>query len=154
MLRKSLKRQFDSVFNKKHYYWNDTSLRRQTLKFYTELSTFQVPSEFYLQNEEAFFKLIHNTYDETKRDGACMKHMAVTSVFKEVFGQHVNKANLVTFFQAPAVKYIWQSVYLDSKEFRQWAKTFSSFAGQERNKLFNYLKPIEQACGWDILPQI
>jgi hypothetical protein len=103
------------VFNKKHYYWNDTSLRRQTLKFFTELSTFQVPSEFYMENEEAFFKLIHNTYDETKRtDSACMKHMAVTSIFKEVFGQHVNKANLVIFFQAPAVKYIWQSVYLDS----------------------------------------
>lgn len=83
-----------------------------------------------------------------------MKHMAVTTIFKEVFGQHVNKANLVTFFQAPAVKYIWQSVYLDSTEFRQWAKTFNSFPLQERNKLNNYLRPIETACGWDFLPQM
>jgi len=39
-LRKSLKRMFNDVFNKKHYYWNDSSLRKQTLKFFTELSSF------------------------------------------------------------------------------------------------------------------
>ena len=40
LLRKSLKRQFDEVFNKKHYYWDDVSLRKQTLKFFTELSIY------------------------------------------------------------------------------------------------------------------
>jgi hypothetical protein len=89
LLRKSLKRQFDDVYNKKHYYWNGTNLRKRTLKFFTELSNFEVPCEFYLENEEAFFKLIHNTYDNSKHTqeiGECMKHMPITDLFKEVFG--------------------------------------------------------------------
>jgi len=87
LLRKSIKRQFDDVYNKKHYYWNDTNLRKRTLKFFTELSNFDVPAEFYIENEEAFFKLIHNTYDNSKHTiGECMKHMPITDLFKEVFG--------------------------------------------------------------------
>jgi hypothetical protein len=112
LLRKSLKRQFDDIYLKKHYYWNDSSLRKQTLKFFTEKSNFQVPSEFYVKNEEVFFKLIHNTYDESKRQSddngdGCMKHMPVTDLFKDVFGQHVNKKNLKVFFASEAVQYIW-----------------------------------------------
>ena len=62
--------------------------------------------------------LLHNTFDTSKRaSGACMEHMAVTSIFKEVFGQHVNKDNLVTFFASDAVKFIWQNVYTPSREF-------------------------------------
>lgn len=66
LLRKSLKKKFDDVYNKKHYYWNDTNLKKRTLKFFTELSDFEVPTEYYIRNEEAYFKLIHNTYDNEK----------------------------------------------------------------------------------------
>jgi len=36
LLRKSLKRQFDEVHNKKHYYWSGENLRRRTMIFFTE----------------------------------------------------------------------------------------------------------------------
>jgi hypothetical protein len=71
-----------------------------------------------------------------------MKHMPVTDVFKEVFGQHVNKNNLITFFSSDAVKFVWLQVYLHSREFKQWKKTFMSFPVFERNKLVNYLGKI------------
>lgn len=64
-----------------------------------------------MKNEEVYFKLIHNTYDESKRQSdkgaACMKHMAVTETFKEVFGQHVNKDNLIQFLSNEAVQHMW-----------------------------------------------
>lgn len=53
-----------------------------------------------MKNEEVFFKMIHNTFDDTKKiidnkSGLpCMEHMEVTDLFQEVFGQHVNKNNL------------------------------------------------------------
>ena len=66
--------------------------------------------EFYKQHEEAFFKLVHNTWDrktskKSKKtyDGGDMKLMAITGVYKEVFGQHPNKKNLKRFFACPVV---------------------------------------------------
>ena len=50
LLRKWIKRQFDSFFKKKHYYWDDETLRNETRRFFTELSTFEIPLEFYTQN--------------------------------------------------------------------------------------------------------
>ena len=87
LLRKSVKRHFDNCHKKKHYYWNDKNLRLRTLKFFTE--ALDVPTEFYCANEEAFFKLVHNTKEIAEDDevsGSCMKHMAITELFKEVFG--------------------------------------------------------------------
>lgn len=87
LLRKSVKRHFDNCHKKKHYYWNDKNLRLRTLKFFTE--ALDVPTEFYAANEEAFFKIVHNTKDICESDeigGSCMKHMAITDLFKEVFG--------------------------------------------------------------------
>ena len=48
-----------------------------------------MPAEFYAANEEAFFKIVHNTKEMCEDDevsGPCMKHMAITDLFKEVFG--------------------------------------------------------------------
>lgn len=74
-----------------------------------------------MRNEEVFFKLIHNTYDESKRQTElCMKHIPVTAIFKDVFGQHLNKKNLKIFFAAEAVQYIWENVYCHTKEFKHW----------------------------------
>ena len=88
LLRKSVKRQFDEMYKKKHYYWSDDKLRMRTLKFFTELSAYEIPLEFYMKNEQVFFKLIHNTIDELNltdnTDG--MKHMPITELFKDVFG--------------------------------------------------------------------
>ena len=82
-LRKSVKRQFDEVYGKKHYYWNGDKLRKFTLQFFTEKSAYEIPLEFYLKNEDAFFKLIHNTRSDIS-DG--MTHMPITELFKDVFG--------------------------------------------------------------------
>jgi len=54
------------VHNKKHYYWSEKDLRERTFIFFTEQVASPVTAEFYVRNEEAFFKLIHNTYDESK----------------------------------------------------------------------------------------
>jgi hypothetical protein len=74
------------VHQNKHYYWNDKNLRMRTLKFFTDY--LNVADEFYLRNEEAFFMLVHNTYDSSKLTdtSACMEHMPITELFKEVFG--------------------------------------------------------------------
>lgn len=155
-LRKSLKRQFDEVYNKKHYYWDDVCLRKQTLKFFTELSTYQVPSEFYMKNEEVFFKLIHNTYDESKypsTNGKGMVHVPVTDLFKDVFGQHPNKKNLVKFFSCEAVKFLWEGAFQQSKEFKEWKRQFLSYSASERNKMFKYLLKINKSAGFTILSE-
>lgn len=54
------------MHNKKHYYWSEKDLRERTFIFFTEQVASPVTAEFYVRNEEAFFKLIHNTYDESK----------------------------------------------------------------------------------------
>ena len=97
LFRKSLKRQFDDVYNKKHYYWNHLNLRKKTLAFFTEMDT-PVSADFYLKNEEAFFKLVHNTFDDQKSTLEGMQACAVSKLFKDVFGQHPNKKNLMSFF--------------------------------------------------------
>ena len=83
LLRKWIKQQFDSFFKKKHYYWDDATLRNQTLRFFTELSSLEISLEFYKLNEEMFFHLIHNTYES--RNGE-MINMPIIALYKEVFG--------------------------------------------------------------------
>jgi hypothetical protein len=122
-LRKSLKRRFNEVYCKKHYYWNDVNLRKRTLKFFTELSEYEIPLEFYMKNEGVFFKLIHNTHDEAKlqtnRDDE-MNVIPVVGIFEDVFGQHPNKKNLIEFFSCEAVKILWQGAFQKSWEFKEW----------------------------------
>jgi hypothetical protein len=109
-------------------------MRKKTREFFTELLGNQnVPIEFYIQNEEAFFKLIHNTYDDSKRTiiGECMKHMPITDLFNEVFGQHPNRKNLVQFFSSEVVRQLWNGFFIKSREFKQWKVTFHQFSNKE-----------------------
>ena len=162
--RASLKRQFNELSGKKHYHWVDTSLRIITLQFFTALSEQDINIEFYKQNEEAFFKLVHNTWDsktskKSKKtyDGGDMKRMAITGVYKEVFGQHPNKKNLKLllqpisklFFQTPLVNafifgsffyhdYIWYPM-------EGWKRVEKWLHGTEWGELFlQYGDPFAQ----------
>jgi len=108
-----------------------------------------------MRNEEVFFKLIHNTYDESKHtpstDGKGMVHMPITDLFKDVFGQHPNKKNLVKFFSCQAVKFLWEGAFQQSKEFKDWKREFLSYPAAERNKMFKYLLKINKSAGFVIL---
>jgi hypothetical protein len=148
-----MKRQFDEVYNKKHYYWTSDNMRKRTLMFFTELSSYEIPLDFYLKNEEVFFKLIHNTYDESKRtdihDG--MDHMPITELFKDTFGQHPNKKNLMQFFSNEVVRCLWKGAFQQSREFKAWNASFQHYSLADRNKMFKYLSKIDQSAGYKIL---
>lgn len=155
-LRKSLKKEFDKKYGKKHYYWDDDKLRAKTYEFFTIDSAYNVPVEFYLRFEEVFFLLIHNTYDEGKLSSfsnGAMKHIAVTALFKDIFGAHPNKKNLLEFFTCQAIQFLWMGAFQHSKEFKQWKQKFLTYSAGERNKMFKYLVKIEQTAGFKILKE-
>ena len=152
LLRKSVKRHFDNCHKKKHYYWNDKNLRLRTLKFFTE--ALDVPSEFYAANEEAFFKIVHNTKEICESDeigGSCMKHMAVTDLFKEVFGQHPNKKNLIKFFTSPVVQFLWKQFFVETTEYKGWKVTFQSHAKSQQAKMLKYTSEVCKHSGFNFL---
>ena len=100
--------------------------------------------------------MIYNTYDESRQQsdfGDSMPLMPITSLFKDIFGQHPNKKNLIKFFMTEAVQYLWQGAFQDSKEFKDWKNNFRTFSLTERNKMFKYLVKIEQTVGFKILKE-
>lgn len=90
-------------------------MRKETLKFFTNLSDQDVISaELYGANEEAFFKLVHHLWTQEKNkkskktcENDDMKHMAITGVYKEIFGQRPNKKNLNQFFAHEVIQALW-----------------------------------------------
>ena len=39
-------------------------------------------------------------------------------LYKEVFGAHPNKNNVMTLFKCPIVKYLWQTSFQHSEEYK------------------------------------
>jgi hypothetical protein len=118
--------------------------------FFTDLSAYQVPLDFYLENEGVFFKLIHNTYDESKL--ACMKAKpATTELFKDVFGQHPNKKNLMKFFAVDVVKFLWENGFKLCREFQAWKASFQSHSRAEQAKMFKYMAAVSSYAGFDVM---
>lgn len=156
--RASLKRQFNELSGKKHYHWVDSSLRIITLQFFTALSEQDINIEFYKQNEEAFFKLVHNTWDsktskKSKKtyDGGDMKRMAVTGVYKEVFGQHPNKKNLKLFFANEVVQCLWSGNFRNSREYKRWKSCLQTFPEDQQAKLGKYMVAIEKDAKFSVI---
>lgn len=156
--RASLKRQFNELSGKKHYHWVDTSLRIITLQFFTALSEQNIPVEFYKENEEAFFKLVHNTWDnktskKSKKtyDGGDMKRMAITGVYKEVFGQHPNKKNLKRFFESEVIQTLWVGNFRNSREYKKWKTYLQTFPLDQQKKLDKYMVSIEKEARFSVI---
>jgi len=126
-------------------------LQKQTRVFFTELSAYQVPLAFYLENEGVFFKLIHNTYDESKLGDSMLSARATTDLFKDVFGQHPNKKNLMKFFAVDVVKYLWENGFKDCKEFQTWKASFQSHSKQEQAKMFKYMTKVSTFAGYNVM---
>ena len=92
--RRNEKTQFDSVFNRKHYHWVDTVVREKTFEYYTTINdTNLIDPVFYKNNEEAFFRLIHNNWDKktlkkSKKASSEIEMAAMPdpNLYKEVFG--------------------------------------------------------------------
>ena len=143
------------MYGSKRYYWKGENIRKRTLLFFTE-GAYEIPLEFYLKNEEAFFKLIHNTCDKSESNKYLdciegMKHLPVTELFKDVFGQHPNKKNLMKFFSDEVVRCLWEGAFQQSKEYKSWKTSFKLYSNSDRNKMFKYLTKIDQAAGYKIL---
>ena len=93
--RRNEKQQFDSIFKRKHYHWVDNVVRQKTFEYYTTINNQMIDPVFYKENEEAFFKLIHNNWDKktlkkSKKTSTEsqdeMTAMADPNLYKEVFG--------------------------------------------------------------------
>ena len=105
-----------------------------------------------MRNEAVFFKLIHNTIDESKYQSELgengIKPMPITDLFEDVFGQHPNKKNLIEFFSLEAIRYLWQGAFQKSGEFKKWKQEFMNYPPSERNKMFKYLLKINKSAGF------
>ena len=66
---------------------------------------FQIPKEIYMENEELFFLLIHNTLID-KMDKSGIPPLEITQVMKEVFGNHPNLENLRIFFNNKTYNFV------------------------------------------------
>lgn len=64
LFRRSLKRQFDDIYKRKHYHWVDSVVREKTNKFFTTtLDIAGITPELYKENECNFFMLMHPSVD-------------------------------------------------------------------------------------------
>ena len=85
--RAFIKKQFQDKYGRKYYYWIATTTRKNTKKFFIE-SSFNLSSQLYDQNEDAFMLLIHNTKTQNEI-GALTKLKSggnVIKLFKDTFG--------------------------------------------------------------------
>jgi hypothetical protein len=106
-----------------------------------------------MRNESLFFILVNNTKDdleEWKKDPTDPKMAVneVTIVFKEVFRQHTNKPNLITFFKTDVIKKLWGGFFVRTREYRQWKDTLKCYNENERKKIDKFFKKINLGCGW------
>jgi len=60
-------------------------------------------------------------------------------MLNRVLGQNPNKANCVSFFSNPAVKYLWINQYMKSKEFKNWKQKVMAFTPSEIKRMNKYL---------------
>jgi len=90
--RKSLKDTFLECFGKQYYRWDVSDIRTRTKEFFTQphLGYFSFDLSYYEANEEAFFKLIHNTYLKQEKSDFIkgMEHQEITGIFELVFKEH------------------------------------------------------------------
>jgi hypothetical protein len=64
LFRRSIKRQFDDIYHRKHYHWVDSVVRETTKKFFTTtLDIAGITPELYKANECSFFMLMHPSVD-------------------------------------------------------------------------------------------
>lgn len=125
-------------------------VRDKTFEFYTTLKGDDcVNAEAYAKNEEAFFKLIHNNWDNkslkkkknvlqaTREDQ--IESTGVSTLYKEVFGQHPNKINLKKVFSNPAIKHLWLGTFQGHFELKLWKEEFSRFPKDQQAKFRKYM---------------
>lgn len=147
--RRCQKHQFDSLFKRKHYHWVDTVVRDKTLQFYTTLKGDDcVEPQAYVENEEAFFKLIHNNWDnksvkKSKKNSfnpeEQVESTGISLLYKEVFGQHPNKVNLKKMFSNPAIKHLWLGSFQKHFELKLWKEEFARFPKDQQAKFRKYM---------------
>jgi len=110
LFRRSIKRQFDDIYKRKHYHWTDAAVREKTARFYLE--TLDIPGltpELYKANECAFYMLMHPSTDRKqlkvskRNDGPWFEKDDYSDVYNLVFGQHPSKTNLIKFFRNPII---------------------------------------------------
>lgn len=94
-------------FGNKYYNWDIADIRKKTKEFFTLTSKgyFGFQSLYYDENEEAFFKLIHNTYIKQEKSDYIkgMDHLPITDVFELVFKDYPTQKNLKIFFSNPVI---------------------------------------------------
>ena len=105
LFRRSIKRQFDDIYKRKHYHWTDAACREKTAKFFMEtLDITAITPELYKENECAFFMLMHPSTDRKqlkiskRNDTPWFEIDEFSYIYKLVFGQHPSKPNLKKFF--------------------------------------------------------
>ena len=110
-----------------------------------------VPAELFKANEVVFFLLIHKDkrkYEMLEDFG--YKHTQFTRTMRDVFNQKPNDRNLRSFFNNPAIRFLWRINEINdfSESVRQ---ELSAYSPEDRSKIYRHLA---NACPEDfqILP--
>ena len=157
LFRRSLKRQFDDIYKRKHYHWVDSVVREKTNKFFTTtLDIGGITPELYKENECNFFMLMHPSVDrkvlkKSKRnDEPWFEQDSFAEVYGLVFGQHPSKKNLCRFFSSKIIQLLWKENFLKSDEFINFQDKLGVYGEAGLKKFKKYFKKIEAEVFVDI----
>ena len=135
--RSFLKNQFQTKFGRKYYYWIPKTLRKNTEVFFQEIYPAIDPQD-YIEYENIFMLLIHNTKAKEISKMVKVKSAKVTKLFKDTFGQKPNQKNLKSFFKLEIIQKLWWSPngFFHSKDLKDIVTSLNS---QELQKLVKSL---------------
>jgi hypothetical protein len=157
LFRRSLKRQFDDIYKRKHYHWVDSVVREKTNKFFTTtLDIAGITPELYKENECNFFMLMHPSVDrkvlkKSKRnDEPWFEQDSFAEVYGLVFGQHPSKKNLCRFFSNKIIQLLWTENFLKSDEFNNFQDKLGIYGEAGLKRFKKYFKKIEAEVFVDI----